>query len=1643
MFKREQNQVVPADVSQHPSESWTNRTNLEFYPWHVNEYMGCSTSRMNVEYSTVQRRRNKRISSRQIIDKKMCRSQIVCLCLPDAIYEERKQLYRCVIQHVENHVRHGMFNSQGKNTFLKREDACWAMLVLGLCLMMKLLEYSSGHVLLLQEPVRTYSTSSTSSGDVTPPPRNTMCRTRRKRRKYPASRYFGPAACCVERAGVATAMSGAASLCGEAGAQAARARLDPDLLNSNQGDNKDSFISNASSQDFDNSDYQWFLDYGDTAHGGSAAAASLLPTSAMRSSRNGSQPTSVFSSSMSLSLGGPHDFSYDDIAKNLDANLAEIDMEDFRTEDIHSILTLPTMCCGDLQTTNGHGEMIASVSGSLIAKLDAFDDTTSSVTPHSTSQEESGSGTEMSICKSELLFSPVKESATLMLHAGANISVDSLDCELDGGDLLLTCQANKDNYTIAFEGSVALCSEGDSDYHDTTDNRQQQAEFEDSLLRPNLLRAKLITEDTELTGSELECSTRFYPVSEQNNTRNQEANNKQRNVDVINNVFVGPKPSNFNNNNNNDVQRKCHGTQTKRINGSPARLTCSIDAVQPNQQRTTDVEIRSSPGPRRKAGPAAIATMKNVATQIPVHVIDQGIQTSSFADVNAKSPFQLLESPNKTSVVKTITPNIKPKPRSQSATTTPEDTKKPIYVYYPNYTLPDLTFLREKQENFDANVFLVPQKYKLPSQPKRAANRKLRPFSCNDVETLKKKGLSHIQDWESLNVLLPQEFKKLLEETEDSQKCEYPGTTATSSFSSTATQPSSGYRGSSTNLTDSSLNRGANYSPLYVYRYDSAGSDSSVFKTPDKSAPPLPKRSISLSEDKVPPPRPPLPRGILRKDRKSERHSTPDIGRLTQDLLSKRLSLHDPYVRVDRHDIDEGVDLESSSGGENKYEARPPTPPLHQKKDILNNNAAPQRDEKEMLRLRSQVSHFLLKKQQPPVQQVQETSLEHSGDSAIKKSVSFAPVVGKDAVRPPTELLIPPPNSPNSHHVCVQRLYQGPQAAAGEAAADECSPLLEEILSVAPEGCTATRLSLGTTASNRPQRPVLVDLNQKRELVCAVKLAVDQIMSHYSRPLQESGDAGAHHLALQVLCPALLALLTDSLRTQVDTVFGPVPNSAWRVVEASAQQGQVSKALNDLVMRLNSDDLLTEGLLKFNAFIFGLLNVHSLDAWINYLRTRESVLQKHYDPNSFMFLSNSATRSLFDQLVTIIEPLSLLPFKLDLLYERKVLEYSLQRLGQDSNAPISPTGLKEWTRKLVRSIQSSLTQSYEEPTVISNSLRKSLAEETVNFVPAAEIPHASPVEAPTTVKQRPRSCIDAQQSSFSLTDIASTMKKRWSGIQLGSKLFQAFDKLTTEETDEEYTDSLDQPRRKVRQSSSSNNSTSDDNNEIPRDNTPPVEETKTPTISGEDKFRRLQMKWELLSGKDGKPISAKSRIPRLVSSPVRPTAPLIPTAQTQSVQSRIPMKKAVPSTGAAAQPAKGRQLTKPRSLSRESSHQDEKPRQQSLPPPRRTAAMLQRPTPTRQPTRTVPGAKLSKPSATVKPKQRPMLDTHLVQTLCHRLPSDSGHLSFNEGEVLTVVLEVDNRWLLCCRGNQKGLVPRDDIIFLDTSSRTSGNTCMD
>lgn len=343
---------------------------------------------------------------------------------------------------------------------------------------------------------------------------------------------------------------------------------------------------------------------------------------------------------------------------------------------------------------------------------------------------------------------------------------------------------------------------------------------------------------------------------------------------------------------------------------------------------------------------------KATSTHLEVDKSDKSMQTSSL---------QISGMSRDREIFKLIEPSFLEKLKEG-------DCEKPVFILYPNYTLPDISFL-----NGRPNIYLNPVKVNISSKPNESKRGKLqgkgkRPFSCNDVEILKKKGLGHIKDWDSLNFLLPQECKQLLSEVpelmqhikdkETSAKCDkYCSTTpsskqknrptscdcnnltghptAVSSSSSTATQPSSGYRGSSTMLTDSSAQNSpaptGTFNPLFVYRYDSATSSeaSCVNNEGQRINPTLPKRSLSIADQnrlmKQPefaPPRPPLPKSILRKSvdktRKSsaytKRYSMFELDEFIQDPIvcatatveqkTKRRSLQEPYYLQNQTHLD-------------------------------------------------------------------------------------------------------------------------------------------------------------------------------------------------------------------------------------------------------------------------------------------------------------------------------------------------------------------------------------------------------------------------------------------------------------------------------------------------------------------------------------------------------------------------------------------------------------------------------------------------------------------------------------------------------------------------------------------------------------------
>uniref|UniRef100_A0A1B6D1K6 SH3 domain-containing protein n=1 Tax=Clastoptera arizonana TaxID=38151 RepID=A0A1B6D1K6_9HEMI len=1540
-----------------------------------------------------------------------------------------------------------------------------AMLIVFMCVIIKFLEFSSGHNIV----------------EV-----NNKVRRRRKRKR----KCLGKGVSVVQQRGMMTedklTIHSPESDC-----------------NSNTLDSTASYASNTSSQDVDfiqdNSDYQWFLDYG---------------------YRDSNHHASILSLSTSYEVG-----CYDDLARDIDTHLAEVDMEDFRAEDILS--TLPAMCCTDLQSER-QGEMFASVSGSMMVKFD-FD---SSLSPHSSSQEESNGSMSMA----EPLFSPVKE---IPLPA-TNYSMDSLDCEEQ--DMLLTCQANKDNYTIAFEGSTVMGD--DSDYHDTGDSeatstwssegtgntrraclrvtqsqqpqmtssdapfttwsklvkRSSEAGLKDKSARgcvklydiqnnssslasdsnsgasslssgvglqttqqrtQNFSLLRLFIKQRSGSNSTMEQSAASdcnYTTSEIDARRNSRSLNEfECRETLCDNRKQKVKKINFNNlngelrNRNNEIKSITNDTnyikdevttqcfedslvhtrshdfiteEEEDVSDSVERLTessskngesvsvCSCEAsltisrakfnvnnnnsleredirspvvqlrrgtqTHLSQSSLTSTSSTSDPTDATRIHISHGTAVRNSATQCPMHCMDKSMQTSS-------------------SLGDKKTSEINPLILSDKVTTG----RKPVYVLYPNYTLPDLDFLREHQLDLE-QVFLTPVKFSpgwtpptTPTQPSPVKNKlKPRPFSCFDIDELRKKGFGHVQDWESLAFLLPREYCQLLADVPEirqhtegkfemlkplfcvsppmakTRPCEYSPfpdgrtTVNVSSSSSTGTQPSSGYRGSSTLLTDSGPNpspQPTSANPLFVYRYDSLSSESGM------AGPPLPKRSISLPEEKQPPapPRPPLPKGILRnslenaKMRKNsankKRYSMFDME--SADYESELESTEAENKRMSYPSTKKCLPSDSCDGSDEglggEIWPRPPTPPGSHALRLqeLLEMSGEQWDPKDMDNLRAQVSKFL----------------SQNG----RKCVSFAD--NDDGHSGMT-----PPNSPQSS--LQQKAYQCKlqQPAVRE---DLESSYIKEKLYAA-------------------ERSAKVDL---------VNTIGDSVQKLLTSDLESSENISK--LTLSTLCPALYAVLSDGLKATLETPFGDINNSVWQVIEASSQQGPMTKALHELVLKLNSEDVLTEGVIKFNAFIFGLLNVQGLDVWFSYLRTRESVLRKHYNDEGLMLSAcrgQSNNRALTDRLLDSLKPLAQHTFKLDLLYETRLLHQSLLQLGRlplsPSHSNSSSSSKGSWTlRRLMQSIQNGLGPSQEED-------------------PAC-------VEQAELTTTRPRSCVDSVGGFSVVSDIASTVRKRWSGIHLGSKLVNAFDRLAPDDTEEEYSDSLETG--------------------VPTSN---VTKTSTNGDLGEEnsgKFRRLQMKWEMLSGRESAtqsrestPMSSpvkssnssvsgapKSRIPRPVTSPVRPLA-----GTTALTPQRPPIKKTLLPTS---------QLRKPNFTTVRNQGMDgpikgrlpavTRPSRMDLPT---KPALIQRPSslPYR-PSSTSRAPDLHRRAVSSSTVRRttdssPSRNQKFVVTLSHRLPSDSGHLAFNKGERLRLVLEVDETWLLCCRGDHKGLVPRSAVIPL-------------
>ncbi|XP_074052274.1 AP-4 complex accessory subunit RUSC2 isoform X2 [Macrotis lagotis] len=203
---------------------------------------------------------------------------------------------------------------------------------------------------------------------------------------------------------------------------------------------------------------------------------------------------------------------------------------------------------------------------------------------------------------------------------------------------------------------------------------------------------------------------------------------------------------------------------------------------------------------------------------------------------------------------------------------------------------------------------------------------------------------------------------------------------------------------------------------------------------------------------------------------------------------------------------------------------------------------------------------------------------------------------------------------------------------------------------------------------------VSIDLLQKKGLVKDVNTAVDLIVAHFGTSRDpgvkaklgnSSVSPNVGHLVLKYLCPAVQAVLGDGLKAFVlDVIIGQRKNMPWSVVEASTQLGPSTKVLHGLYNKVSQFPELTSNTMRFNAFILGLLNIRSLEFWFNHLYNHEDIIQAHYQPWGFLSAAHNVCPALFEELLLLLQPLALLPFNLDLLFQYRLLQNGRQQQQQ-------------------------------------------------------------------------------------------------------------------------------------------------------------------------------------------------------------------------------------------------------------------------------------------------------------------------------------------------------------------------------------------
>ncbi|XP_043968698.1 iporin isoform X2 [Gambusia affinis] len=530
------------------------------------------------------------------------------------------------------------------------------------------------------------------------------------------------------------------------------------------------------------------------------------------------------------------------------------------------------------------------------------------------------------------------------------------------------------------------------------------------------------------------------------------------------------------------------------------------------------------------------------------------------------------------------------------------------------------------------------------------------------------------------------------------------------------------------------------------------------------------------------------------------------------------------------------------------------------------------------------------------------------------------------------------------------------------------------------------------------QSHVSVDLTQKRGLVKAVNTAVDLIVAHFgtSRDPDVKAKLGnswvspnVGHLILKYLCPALRDLLQDGLKAYVlDLIIGQRRCQPWSVVEASTQLGPSTRVLHSLLSKVSQFSELTSHSMRLNAFVFGLLNMKSLEFWFNHLYTHEDIIVAHYSPWGFLPLSQGPCKPLFEELLLLLQPLSLLPFDLDLLFEPHLLQKGQEQLRRKEQLRLAGPSSRS-TFQLMRGWSTSVGD-------VARSERPGLKRE--GTWPGME--RDGPTVAANLWKERAKDVKERDRRKE--RDPGDKQAGWWYQLMQSSQVYidqsaegSKFVKAEKRKKSSERRQNQPPPAREgVVEGAESEGERGASGGEsrgrpswmgsppesvLNREKDPNTVEDTGAEIREESPSHGQSLRWGRLFGSTvGSPQRAESAELRGRTQKTRP-----PSGWLSLDRSILDLVALTIGSGG------GKKVEPPT-------------------------------TPTDGQTTAPPPLTETKQSSSCE-----------VRALCHHLATDPGQLSFNKGDVMRVLRKADPDWLLCSLGSTQGLVP---IIYVTLSS---------